>query len=169
MKKSIGICIVLFLCFSCKPNKNMLVLVEDGNNNFGYMNSKGDTIIPVGKYSFCLSDTIKEIGFVLSKENGFICIDKKDHFLFQVFNYDNGPDYPSEGLFRIVENGKIGYANLHGKVVIEPQYKCAWPFENGKAKVSYNCNITKKGEYNFWEDGDWFYIYRKGKKESLKE
>ncbi len=152
------------LCFSCKPSKNFLYLFEDANNNYGYINTKGDTIIPSGKYLMCFTDTIQEIGFVLSKENGFICIDNKDKFLFQVFNYDNGPDYPSEGLFRIVKEGKIGYANLHGKVVIEPQFKCAWPFENGFANVSYNCNIVKDGELDLWKGGDWFYIDKNGNK-----
>ena len=38
------------------------------------------------------------------------CIDHCGKFLFYVFPYDNGPDYPSDGLIRIVdEKGLIGY------------------------------------------------------------
>jgi hypothetical protein len=156
-----GFIFILFM--GCSPNKSMLLKFEDAEYRSGYVNNKGDTIIPPGKYQMCISDTISEIGFVLDHNIGFIGIDKTGKFLFRVFNYDNGPDYPSEGLFRIVKDGKIGYANLHGKVVIEPQYKCAWPFENGYAKVSYNCNIVRDGELDLWKDGEWFYIDKTGR------
>jgi len=140
-----------------------LYRIQNANEDCAYVNSKGDTIVPFGKYLLCQDSIIKEIGFVYSN-HGIFCINSQGIELFEVFNYDNGPDYPAQGLFRIIKDGKIGYANMHGKVVIEPKFKCAWPFEKGKAKVSYNCDINKKGEYNFWEGGDWFYIDRKGKK-----
>jgi len=58
---------------------------------------------------------------------------------------------------------------LHGKIIVEPQFKCAWPFENGVAQVSYNCSIIKDGELDLWKGGDWFYIDKNGnKKKALK-
>jgi hypothetical protein len=141
----------------------ILYRIQNTNEDCAYVNSKGDTIVPFGKYLLCQDSIIKEIGFVYSN-HGIFCINNKGIELFEMFNYDNGPDYPSQGLFRIIKNGKIGYANMHGQVVIEPQFKCAWPFEKGKAKVSYDCNFRKDGEYTFWEGGEWFYIDRKGKK-----
>lgn len=140
----------------------MLLKFEDAEHKCGYINTNGDTIVPAGLYSYCFSDTITKMGFVIDTTKGIIGIDQSGKYLFRVFNYDNGPDYPSEGLFRILKEDKIGYADLHGKIVIEPKYKCAWPFENGLAKVSYNCNIVKDGELDLWKDGNWFYIDKKG-------
>lgn len=142
----------------------MLVLSEDANHSYGYLNAKGDTVIPFGKYEMYFTDTIKNFGIVLDKKRGFIGIDRHDKAIFQVFAYDNGPDYASEGLFRIIENGKIGYANELGEIVIPPRYECAYPFENGKAKVSIKCSKVIEDEHEMWNSNDWFMIDKKGKK-----
>ena len=81
---------------------------------------------------------------------------------FEIFKYDNGPDYFSEGLIRIIKDGKIGYANELGKIVIDPQYDCAWPFANGKASVSNNCSIEMEGEHKIWISENWINIDKKG-------
>jgi hypothetical protein len=78
--------------------------------------------------------------------------------------YDNGPDYPSEGLIRVVKNGKIGYTDATTfALVIEPQFDCAFPFENGKAKVSNQCQTVKDGEHSVWTSDAWEYVDREGK------
>jgi len=84
--------------------------------------------------------------------------------LFNVFLYDNGPDYPSDGLFRIVKDSKIGYANLDGQIIIEPQFKCAQPFTDGKAEVTFECEMTMMDEHSVWESDQWFTIDKTGKK-----
>lgn len=147
---------------SCNQHKNYLVLVEDADNRQGYLDMKGDTIVPFGKYQMCFTDTIKYFGVVLNKNGQFVGIDQRDKFLFEVFKYDNGPDYFSEGLVRIVKNGKIGYADEQGKIVIEPQYDCAWPFANGKASVSKNCKTEKDGEHEVWMSENWIKIDKNG-------
>ena len=94
----------------------------------------------------------------------WVIIDSKKTTLYDVFLYDNGPDYPAEGLIRVVKNGKIGYADAKTyRLVITPQYDCAFPFENGKAKVSNNCNTIKEGEHNVWTSETWQYVDKKGK------
>lgn len=88
----------------------------------------------------------------------------KKEVLCEIFPFDNGPDYPSEGLFRIVKNGKIGYADEYSlAIVIAAQYDCAFPFESGKAKVSNKCQTKKIDEYEIWESEDWQYINKQGK------
>ena len=64
-------------------------------------------IISVGKYTACFSDTIDKYGIVLSAEGKFIAIDRKERVLYEVFTFDNGPDYEAEGVFRILENVKL--------------------------------------------------------------
>lgn len=102
--------------------------------------------------------------YTISIEKGvFVARDKQQKFLYQVFMYDNGPDYTAEGLFRIVQDGKIGYADAKtGEVVIAPRYPCAWPFEGGKARVSTDCTTRQDGEHGIWESDNWFYINKKG-------
>lgn len=70
-----------------------------------YLNERGDTIVPYGKYRYCQTDTIKKIGFAYEnkpKDARIICINDAGKELFYVFKYDNGPDYIQEGLFRIM-------------------------------------------------------------------
>ena len=90
--------------------------------------------------------------------------DSNKKVLYDIFPYDNGPDYTSDGLFRIVKDGKIGYADEHSyAIVIPPQFDCAFPFENGKAKVSNKCQTVKDGEHSIWESDAWQYLDKKGK------
>ena len=169
MKKLIFGIFVAFLITHCSSDKNeYLVKIYDAEyDEIGvpscYVNSKGDTVVPTGKYYYCYTDTIRNLGIVMENKNGrIIGIDKNAKELFEVFKYDNGPDYIQDGLFRIIKNGKIGYANENGEIVIEPKFDCAFPFENGTAKVSYNCYTKNDGEHSIWKSDDWFYINKKG-------
>lgn len=131
---------------------------------FAFINSKKDTIIPMGKYHSTYTDTLKTYAIVNDRKSGMIGIDRNENILFDVFIYDNGPDYTKEGLFRVTRNGKIGYANEYGEVVIPCQFDCAVYFENGKAKVSKKCERIKVGEYHKWESESWYYIDKTGKR-----
>jgi hypothetical protein len=99
----------------------------------------------------------------LEIDHKWVVVDEQKTVLYDVFIYDNGPDAPAEGLYRIVKDGKIGYADATtNAIVIEPQYDCAYPFENGKAKVSNDCKTIKDGEYSVWESEAWQFINKKG-------
>jgi hypothetical protein len=129
----------------------------------GYVNQKGDTIIPIGKYQYCFLDTVT-IYAIVGDHSGIFAIDQKENRLYEVYWFDNGPDYIKDGLFRIKRSGKIGYANANGKIVIEPQFACANAFENGKAKVTLECELKKTGEYTSMISDNWFYIDPTGRK-----
>ncbi len=135
-----------------------------------YLNERGDTIVPYSKYRFCQTDTIRNIGFVYeSRQNArIVCIDNQGKELFYVFKYDNGADYVREGLFRITDDkGLIGFADTLGNIVIKPQFKFAFPFKNGKAKVTFSGESKdvpdSNGEEHYWDSSDWFYIDKNGK------
>ena len=129
-----------------------------------YLNERGDTIVPYGKYRYCQTDTIKKIGFVYEnkpKDARIICINDAGKELFYVFKYDNGPDYIQEGLFRIMdEDGLVGFADSLGNVIIEPQFKFAYPFKGGKAKATLKGERkvvpVSDGEKHYWESETWF-------------
>lgn len=88
---------------------------------------------------------------------------------YTAFQYDNGDDYPSEGLYRIVDRkGRIGYADKEGKAVIRPRFAFGYPFEEGRAKVTDSGQRKEMpgsgGEYHCWESDGWYYIDRNGNK-----
>ena len=134
---------------------------------FGYVNQKGDTIIPFNKYVNSYSDTIIDFGIVMEKIEDryeWIGINQKGQRLYQIYPFDNGPDYVSDGLFRIVKDGKIGYADSTGKIVIPPTFACAYPFSNGEAKVSLDCVLEKDQEHTIPKSDNWFNIDKTGQK-----
>lgn len=153
-------------CKSPEPSslnaQDPLFLKEDTiTGSFAYYDQHGKKIL--GDYKMAFTDTLT--GFAIVADSGFVLINRKGEHLFQIFTYDNGPDYPSDGLYRIVKDNKIGYVDaLTSLLVIEPVYSCAYPFENGKAKVSLKCKTINDGEHPSWESEKWFYIDKKGKK-----
>lgn len=153
--KHIYTCILLLL-LGCSSNPQTLYKIEK-DGLFGYADSACNIIIEP-TYSFAFTDTLNTIAFVTASEN-IIAINSKGKYLFMVFNYDNGPDYQSEGLFRIVnKEGEIGFADTLGNVIIKPQYKFAYPFKDGKAKVTNKGERKRDGEYGYWDSDEWSYI-----------
>ena len=53
--------------------------------------------------------------------------------------------------------------------MIKPQFKCAWPFKNGVAEVSMDCQTKSEGEHTVWVGNNWFYIDTIGKKVKKSE
>lgn len=153
----------------CGPfvkNNDYLVSFNDSiKDESGYKNQNGEIAISSGKYAVCFTDTFRKYAIVVKPNSGFVAIDRQENVLYKVFPFDNGPDEPSDGLFRILENNKIGYADsATGKVVIKPQFDCAWPFDNGVAEVSTDCKAQPDGEHSIWVSDHWYYIDKNGKK-----
>lgn len=162
MKMKLFIALLLFL-FSFSNSKDYLLLKTNSKGQYAYVDSNGKTVIPFGKYSMCFTDTFKKYAIVSKPKIGFVAIDRNEKKLYNIFSFDNGPDYTSEGLFRIVKNGKIGYADAASFTVkIQPKYGCAFPFKNGVAKVSNDCKTVPDGEHTVWVSSNWFYINKAG-------
>lgn len=141
---------------------------SSGRSSFGYKNLQGEVIIPMGKYERCFTDTFKNFAFVYDEKitgSKVVAINRNEKILFEAYMFDNGPDWPEEGLFRIIRNGKIGYADKNGIIVIEPEFECADQFENGTARVAINCNLARSEndpEHTSMESDSWFYIDKNG-------
>jgi len=155
---------ILLLLTISGNSDNHLVLKRDKSDNYGYADIKGRMIIPFGKYLMCFTDTFKKYAIVEKAKEGFVAIDRHEKVYYHIFTFDNGPDYLTDGLYRIVKDGKIGYADSNFSVKIQPQYGCAFPFKNGIAKVSYNCKTVAEptSEYHTWISNAWFYINKRG-------
>jgi hypothetical protein len=171
MKKLIYGIIISLLILACSSKKEDY-LIKFYNGEFdeigvpsGYLNSKGDTIIPIGKYYYCYTDTIRDFGMVIENGTGKILgIDQNNTELFEVFKSDNGPDYVSDGLFRIIKNEKIGYADENGIVVIKPKYKCASSFVLGKAQVTDSCSVNLSSGKTMFLSNAWYDIDKNGER-----
>lgn len=112
-----------------KEDAYLLSFEDPQTNQIGYKNSAGEIVIPAGKYPMCFTDTFYTYAIVALETGDLVGIDRSEKVLYEVFNYDNGPDYPAHGLFRIIKGDKIGFADEKtGKIVIEPMYDCADPF-----------------------------------------
>ncbi|MEE3386188.1 MAG: WG repeat-containing protein, partial [Prevotella sp.] len=153
----------------CRGWKGKKLFAAKGSeflNPVCYLNEQGDTIVPYGKYEYCGFDSIAPIGIVAEPHVGIVMINSKGEKLFEVMTIDNfQADDVHEGLYRILDDeGKIGYADTLGNVVIKPQFQCAWPFEGGRARVAYHGKKNSMDEHSEWESDEWFYIDKNGQR-----
>jgi hypothetical protein len=158
----------LILCITCSSlsaqnNDYLLLKYKNNSDSCGYVNINGEVIIPFGKYPFSFTDTIKTFAVVYADGKGFIGIDRHEKVLFKVYEFDNGPDYPSEGTFRIKENEKVGFADESGKILIEPSYDDALPYSDGLAAVCSGCTFKSEGEHKIRVGGKWGFIDKKNR------
>lgn len=158
----LALAVLTNVAFAQSPKNYLHLVVDSTKDEYAYLNVSGDTVIPFGKYRTCYTRRFDKLAIVSLKDKGLVGIDRSENILFNVFVFDNGPDYPSDGLFRIIKDGKIGYADLNGNIVIEPKFDCAYPFKHGKAKVSTNCKTKTIGEHHYWTSKSWYIINKKG-------
>lgn len=86
---------------------------------------------------------------------------------YRPYQFDNGDDYVSDGLYRIVDSrGRIGYAAPDGTVAIKPRFAFGYPFAQGRARVTDSgCPDTvpgSGGEYHVWISDSWYWIDKSG-------
>lgn len=158
------------------PSKDTLfkVCLNNNSNNSlfptcGFVNKKGDTIIPIGSYAQCWDEWfVGDFTVVCLKDttrkSASTAVDRNGNILFDIYWWDNGPDWLSDDMIRIVEGNKIGYANSKGQIIIKPQFACASQFSEGKARVAFTCkkeNIDLEHSREVSES--WFFIDRTGK------
>lgn len=150
-----------FFCFSQEEGLHYFI----GKDSLvGVKNSKGEIIIPAEFDDARLrgledGQKIEEnlIFFIFHKDkkvnppkSGGFMYDHKGNFLFHPFWFDNGPDYFSEGLMRIVgDNNKVGFADKKGNIVIAPLYDESSPFHYGYADFCNGCYKERISEHDF--------------------
>src|SRR5690554_6136151 len=163
---------ILLILTSCQSKNTEWFLIKDYNRmskyqpfgyTSGYINKNGDTIIPLDKYARCFTDTVQNYAIVYDTKQGLIGIDLNENKLFNaVWNGEGEEVKESDGMILIVENGKYGFANNKGQIIIKPKYKCAESFVKGKAKVSNDCFFTNDDEHEIWKMNTWTFIDKKG-------
>lgn len=149
-RKLILWCLVFGLFCSCRnAEKKYIVKYTSVDNHMEYyvLDSKNDTvlILDTAKYFVCFDVEFEHFLIVAPKgRDGWWAIDINENFLFQVYNTSYGEPSPDEltyGMIRIVDaNGKIGYADENGKIVIKPQYEFASSFYKDYAIIGEDCH-----------------------------
>ncbi len=100
----------------------LCLVVRQSDDACAYVAASGDTVIPFGRYPMCQTERFDRLALVLKPGVGWVGINRREEVLFNAFIFDNGPDYPQEGLMRIVNTaGLVGYADTAtGRVVLPP-------------------------------------------------
>ena len=138
-----------------------LISFEDGNGT-GFKDLKGNIILPP-IYGHSYTDTFnKAIAFVIDSAGKLIAIDRAGKKILTPYFFDNGPDYIEEGLFRFVDDKKIGFADENGKIIIPAKYEFVSEFRDGRACFGSGYTIKDKGEMEMMVGGKWGFINTKG-------
>jgi hypothetical protein len=111
---------------------------EHGQYLHGYLNKRGKEVIPITYET--ASDFVQGKAVVKTKESSFQLIDLTGKVLHS-YPYAYVGNY-SQGLlaFKRGNDGKLGYIDEQGKVVIEPKFSNAESFIDGRAIVSLSEN-----------------------------
>ena len=126
---------------------------QDIGELYGYKHRNGKIAIEA-QFSSIYTDTLYNMAIVL-KDWQWVAIERKGKVILIPFIYDNGPDYVEEGLFRFVENEKIGFADLDGNKIIPAQYSFATFFNDGIAE--------------YYLGGDRMYENGKSRKQNIED
>lgn len=150
--KKLLVAILLTPIISFSQSKEDLHYFKSKDSLVGVKDKAGKIIVPAQFkiFSFLKDGNLVEGETILfdgSKEGekpeknawGYV-YDRKGEFLYQPFLYDNGADYFSEGLRRLVKNGKVGFADRNGKTIIEAEHDFASPFNYGYATFCDGCD-----------------------------
>lgn len=183
-----GICLVFLSLIFTVPlsaqNKgnDLYYFINASDSLVGVKDSEGKIIIPA-RYPCYLSqytdtlpvkDSIIRMMDITREKNKTAAsygdaYDRTGKFLYHPLFFDNGDDYFHEGLSRCVENGKAGFVNSKGIIVIQPQWDWVSSFNYGYAQVCNGCywDYSKDQEHPFLayhKNADTFYIDKKGQR-----
>lgn len=140
----------------------LLISLDTITGECGYVDTAGEYVIPTRKYPICLTDTFRTFAVVYKANRGFVGIDRQEEVLFQLMQHGREPDFPREGVFRIVVKDKIGFANLDGEIVVPAVYDMVLPFNEGVAAYCENCGTDRSGLSAQWSNGKWGFINKTG-------
>src|ERR1700677_2993733 len=129
---------MLNLCFACSEAAKLVAYQDKKTELFGFKNQKGRIVV---------SPQFQRVGNMVEGEslipvikNGvFYRMNENGDLVFESVFYDNAWDYYSDGLSRFIKNGKVGFHDKKGNIIISPQYDFASGFENGVSSVCNGC------------------------------
>lgn len=149
----------------CEPDSgepvagtNRVAFEKDGL--WGFVDDAGNVVI-APQYFVAMPFSAEGVAGVIAPEGVFF-IDRQGRRLATAMMFDNGPDYFVQGFARIIEGGKTGFLDRHGKVVIPPRFDAAGSFCEGLAPVCMGCREVPRGEHTEMVGGQWGFVDREG-------
>ncbi|MDR1756701.1 MAG: WG repeat-containing protein [Culturomica sp.] len=129
----------------------------------GYKDASGQIVIPTDKYRYCFTEVFDKIAIIGHRapgsiENKYYAIDRAENILFEVAAGDNSPDEVQNGLFRIIVDGKMGFANMNGDIVIQPAFSTVLPFSEGLAAFCIGGMKVQEKEHSIRRGGKWGFV-----------
>lgn len=108
---------------------------------------------------YTLNSNFNDHGYAkVIDDTGIVIIDTLGNKMYRPFIIDNSIDLYSNGLTRIKKDGKIGFIDEYGVIVVPPIYEYAGIMSCNRAVASLNATRFNDGEYSFVKDGYWGYI-----------
>jgi len=139
-----------------------LIPFEDPDSDlWGYKTIRGAVAIPARYY---VAGEFSRHGLAAVVDaSGWQYVDTQGRCVIRPFVFDNGPDPFSEGLARFREDGKFGFFDETGRVVIPARFDFVKPFSGGSAEYCEGCTEQYEGEHMIHSGGTWGRIDRKGR------
>jgi hypothetical protein len=139
-------------------------------NLYGFKDQNNQIIIqPIYRsaYDFTIHNVADVQYSTHNVTKGWYQINTMGERLTKRYIFDNGPDYYRSGLSRFQKNGKVGFINRKGEIVVKADYDHANPFVFVQpiALACKGCVIEKQGccDYKV-KGGKWSVINQKGEK-----
>lgn len=133
----------------------------EGADGWGYRTARG-TVTLAPSYIVALPFSPDGIAAVVDA-SGWAIIDHTGVVLVRPVVVDNGPDEFHESLARFVDNGKVGFFDTHGRIVIPARFDWAAPFHEGRAAFCHVCRTVVEDEHATVVGGRWGYLDRMGR------
>ncbi len=139
-----------------------LVTFEDSAAGFlwGYKDEAGSVVITP---RFVVAGEFSEHGLAaVADSTGWHYINTSGATVVRPFVVDNGPDPFQEGLARFVDEGRVGYFDETGTIIVPAQFDYATPFAEGRATYCEGCTPQQDGEHIRYEGGRWGFLHHVG-------
>ncbi|WP_051261135.1 WG repeat-containing protein [Desulfovibrio inopinatus] len=151
----------ILLSFATFSHAGLYPFADSKSGLYGYRDTATQTVLPP-MYVIAWTFSQYNVAFAVD-DAGWALIDLHGDVLLRPYVFDNGPDEFHDGLARFVHNGKIGFFNEKGEIVIPAQFDFAQPFSDGISAVCFGCTAQRDGEHTYHSGGTWTRIDAQGR------
>jgi hypothetical protein len=146
MKTKQIVSVILFLLFGINTNAQIYLAMARpiGNNKFGYINEHGNFVIPP-RYNYCYSfneyglapiydNLTDQLYFIDTKGDTILSSTEQYQLISNPYLRGSVPTF-MDGMLKVKSNGKYGFINLEGELIIPAKYDSVTDFNQGLAAV----------------------------------
>lgn len=140
-----------------------LHVIVDARGTYGYADETGAVLI-APRFSFAYEFSKEGVASAIDAvTHRPLFLDRSGNEIAEAYSFDNGPDYFQQGRARIVKDGKVGFIDAHGNVIVRPTWDGATAFCRGIAAVCNGCRRGRGDEADVLEGGVWGVVDTSGR------